>query len=196
VIRQRGLRDVRVISPNAFSYGSPDGKTLNLPALESLLSTLRQTLGRDGRLYFGTFPSEVRPEHVNEATLELVKRHANNESLIIGAQSGSDKMLEHCGRGHSVADVVSAVARTVAAGLKPHVDFIFGLPGEREEDRRDTLEVIQELVALGALIHAHTFFPLPQSRFAEEPPGTVERGLRPFIRELIRNGVLYGIESS
>ena len=108
VIRQRGLRDVRVVAPDAFSYGSPDGRTLNLGALESLLAALRETLGSEGRLFFGTFPSEVRPEHVNQAALELVKRFADNDNLIIGAQSGSDKMLDRCGRGHSVADVFSA----------------------------------------------------------------------------------------
>jgi B12-binding domain/radical SAM domain protein len=193
VIRQRGLRDVRVVTPNAFSYGSPDGKTMNFPAMEALLVTLRQTLGRDGRLYFGSFPSEVRPEHVDEATVELVTRYANNDNLVIGAQSGSEKVLAHCGRGHSVAQVFSAVRCTLAAGLKPQVDFIFGLPGETIEDLKCTMEVIRELASMGALIHAHTFMPLPQTRFAHEPPGQIHGRLRPFIRELIRNGSLHGV---
>jgi B12-binding domain/radical SAM domain protein len=191
VIRQRGLRDVRVVAPNAFSYGSHDGRTLNLPALELLLSTLRQTLGREGRLYFGTFPSEVRPEHVQDATLDLVKRYADNDNLILGAQSGSDRLLAHCGRAHTVADVFSAVSRTVSAGLKPHVDFIFGLPGETDEDLKQTIEVIRELVAMGSLIHAHTFMPLPQTRFANEPCGRISGRLRPFLKELIRRDALY-----
>jgi len=193
VIRQRGLRDVRVIAPDAFSYGSPDGKTLNLTALESLLSTVRQTLGREGRLFFGTFPSEVRPEHVQDATLALVKRYADNDNLIIGAQSGSEKVLERCGRTHTVSDVFSAVSRTVSAGLKPHVDFIFGLPGETDEDLKSTIEVIRELVAMGSLIHAHRFMPLPQTHFAGERRGRISGQLRPFLKELIRRGVLYGI---
>lgn len=193
VIRQRGLRDVRVVAPDAFSYGSPDGRTLNLPALESLLAALRQTLGPDGRLFFGTFPSEVRPEHVNESTLELLKRYADNDSLILGAQSGSERMLDQCGRGHRVADVFTAVSLTLAAGLKPHIDFIFGLPGETREDLTETIAVIRELAAMGALIHAHTFLPLPQTRFAQEPPGTIPGRVRPVIKDLIRRGALYGI---
>lgn len=193
VIRQRGLRDVRVVTPNAFSYGSPDGKTLNLPALESLLATLRQTLGVEGRLYFGSFPSEVRPEHVNPATVELVTRYANNDNLVIGAQSGSERVLGLCRRGHTVADVFSAVSCTLAAGLKPQVDFIFGLPGETLDDMKRTIEVIQELAAMGVLIHAHTFMPLPQTGFAGEPPGRIHGRLRLVIKELIRNGSLHGI---
>jgi radical SAM superfamily enzyme YgiQ (UPF0313 family) len=161
--------------------------------LESLLATLRKTLGNEGRLFFGTFPSEVRPEHVNEATLELVKRYADNDSLIIGAQSGSQRMLERCGRGHSVSAIFSAVSRTLAAGLKPHVDFIFGLPGETDDDLNSTVEVIRELAAMGSLIHAHTFMPLPQTAFAAEPPGKIHGRIRPFIRDLIRAGKLYGV---
>ena len=193
VIWQRGLRDVRFVAPNAFSYGSPDGKQLNLAALESLLSTLRATAGPEGRLFFGTFPSEVRPEHVTDATLDLVKRFATNDSLIIGAQSGSDRMLAHCHRGHRVSDVFSAASRTIAAGLKPHVDFIFGLPGETAEDLSDTMKTLGELVSMGAIIHAHTFMPLPQTRFADSPPGKIAGRLRALIRELIHTDRLYGI---
>ncbi len=193
VIRQRGLRDVRVIAPDAFSYGSPDGKTQNLAALESLLTALRRALGREGRLFFGTFPSEVRPEHVNPDALELVKRFADNDNLILGAQSGSERMLASCGRGHGVADIFSAVSQTLIAGLTPHVDFIFGLPGESDEDLADTVAVIRELAAMGALIHAHTFMPLPQTRFAGATPGRIHGRVRPFVRELIRAGRLYGV---
>jgi B12-binding domain/radical SAM domain protein len=193
VIRQRGLRDVRVVTPNAFSYGSTDGRTLNLPALEGLLVTLRKTLGDEGRLYFGSFPSEVRPEHVNPATVELVTRYASNDNLVIGAQSGSDRVLKHCGRGHGVAEVFSAVSHTLAAGLRAQVDFIFGLPGETREDLNATIDVIRQLAAMGALIHAHTFVPLPQTRFAQSPPGRIHGRLREVIRELVRNGHLHGV---
>lgn len=193
VIRQRGLRDVRVIAPDAFAYGSPDGRTLNLPALESLLAELRGAVGREGRLFFGTFPSEVRPEHVTEATLGLLRRYADNDNLILGAQSGSPRVLEACRRGHTVADVVSAVVRTIAAGLTPHVDMIFGLPGETAEDQQQSMELMLELAARGALIHAHTFVPLPQTAFFRSPPGRVPRRLRAQVAELIHRGRLYGV---
>ncbi len=191
-MRQKSVCDLRVISPNAFSYGSPDGRTLNLPALESLLAALREALRADGRLFFGTFPSEVRPEHVNQSTLELLRRFASNDHLIIGAQPGSDRLLERCRRGHAVTDVFSAVSRTLAAGLKPHVDFIFGLPGETDEDLNSTIRVIRELAAVGALIHAHAFMPLPQTLFAGRQPGKIDARLRAVLGELTRDGALYG----
>lgn len=192
-IRRKGACDVRLITPNAYAYGSVDGRTLNLPVLESLLAALRGVLGSEGRLYFGTFPSEVRPEHVNETTLELTRRYANNDYLVIGAQSGSQHVLEQCGRGHTVADVFLAVSRTLTAGLKPHVDFIFGLPGETDTDVEETIAAIRELAAMGALIHAHTFMPLPQTRFADAPPGQIHRRVRAALKDLINQGVLYGV---
>jgi radical SAM superfamily enzyme YgiQ (UPF0313 family) len=144
-------------------------------------------------LYFGSFPSEVRPEHVNPATVELVTRYANNDNLVIGAQSGSERMLKLCRRGHTVADVFSAVSATLAAGLIPQVDFIFGLPGETLDDMHCSIAMIQELAAMGALIHAHTFMPLPQTGYAKEPAGRIHGRLRVIIKELIRKGSLHGI---
>jgi radical SAM superfamily enzyme YgiQ (UPF0313 family) len=47
-------RDIRFVTPNAFSYGS-DGVHLRLDKVERLLRSLA------GRVYFGTFPGEVRP---------------------------------------------------------------------------------------------------------------------------------------
>ena len=158
-----------------------------------MLASLRRALGRDGRLFFGTFPSEVRPEHVNPSALELVKRFADNDNLILGAQSGSERMLARCGRGHRVADVFAAVSHTLSAGLKPHVDFIFGLPGETDEDLAETIAVIRELAAMGAWIHAHAFLPLPQTRLADAPPGRIHGRVRPLVKELIRSGRLYGV---
>ena len=46
---------------------------------------------------------------------------------------------------------------------------------------------------LGALIHAHAFMPLPQTRFAAEPPGRIVGRTRQFIREMIGSGRMYGI---
>lgn len=119
--------DKRFVSPNAFAYGS-NGITPNIEAVEKLLRSL------SGNVYFGTFPSEVRPEFVTTRMLELVNAYCANKELHLGGQSGSDRMLRAIHRGHSAADIMIAVERTRDAGLTPVVDFIFGLPGEREEE--------------------------------------------------------------
>ncbi|MHB0977516.1 MAG: TIGR04013 family B12-binding domain/radical SAM domain-containing protein [Candidatus Aquicultorales bacterium] len=191
-MKARGLNDMRFITPNAFSYGSVDGRRTNLPALEGLLWGMRNVLGDDGRIFFGSFPSEVRPEHVTEETIGLVKRYCDNDNLVIGAQSGSERILEHCRRGHSVADVYEAVRLTAENGLVPNVDFIFGLPGETEEDTAVTLRVIEDLVALGARIHAHAFMPLPGTPYAAKQGAAIREEVWRFIDRLARKGQAFG----
>jgi B12-binding domain/radical SAM domain protein len=192
IMKTNHLRDIRVITPNAFSYGSPDGKTLNLNALETLLKNIRKILGNQGRLFWGTCPSEVRPEHVTRETLELIIRHADNDNLVIGAQSGSQRLLDHCNRSHSVDDIYHAVERTLDAGLKANVDFIFGLPGETPEDRDQTIKVMKDLIEKGARIHAHTFMPLPQTHFAAEPAKRMDTLSKRKINYLASHGRIYG----
>jgi len=119
-------------------------------------------------------------------------KYADNNNLIIGAQSGSERILELCHRGHAVEDVYRAVELTLKKGLKANVDFIFGLPGETEEDIRLTIKVMSDLVKMGARIHAHTFMPLPQTPFAKAPAGRIDKSIQKMIRELIPKGIIYG----
>lgn len=63
-----GLRDVRFITPTSLSYGSA-GPDPDLDAVESLLAGVREELPPHGRIFFGSFPSEVRPEHVARRSL-------------------------------------------------------------------------------------------------------------------------------
>lgn len=193
ILLRRGIKDFRFITPNAFSYGSCDGKTLNLLALEELLKSLKNLIKpQGGRLFFGSFPSEVRPEHVNEETVGLIKKYADNDNLVIGAQSGSERILELCQREHTVEDVYRAVKITVQAGLKPKIDFIFGLPGETKEDVELTIKVMKDLTKMGAIIHAHTFMPLPQTPFSSKKVGEISPQLLKTINTLLGKGLLYG----
>jgi B12-binding domain/radical SAM domain protein len=191
IMKNKNLRDIRFITPNAFSYGSNDGKTLNMDKLEKLLASIREIIGLKGRIFMGSFPSEVRPEHVTKETIELILRYANNDNLVIGAQSGSQRILDLCHRGHTVEDIYRAVELTLKAGLKANVDFIFGLPGENEEDIKLTIKVINDLVKMGARIHAHTFMPLPQTPFAKAPAGKVDKYIS-IIKKLAPKGIIYG----
>lgn len=125
--RAGGLRYVRYVSPTSLSYGSPD-TSVNLAAVEQLLAAVRAELPTGGKQYFGTFPSEVRPEHVTPEALALIRRYADNRSLVIGGQTGSPRLLAATHRGHDVAAIERAVALTREAGLRPDVDFLFGCP--------------------------------------------------------------------
>ncbi|MDD1674111.1 MAG: TIGR04013 family B12-binding domain/radical SAM domain-containing protein [Methanomicrobiales archaeon] len=164
-------RDQRFVSPNALAYGS-DGIYPRLDKVEKLLARLQ------GMVYFGTFPSEVRPEFVSDAALSLITKYCANTRLHFGGQSGSDRVLAEIHRGHSVGDIVHAVELCREHGLTPVVDFILGFPFETDEDQQETLQLIRWVVRHGQ-VHLHTFFPLP---------GTPLEGMapRPLIPEAHR----------
>jgi B12-binding domain/radical SAM domain protein len=155
-------RDIRFVTPNAFAYGS-DGVHPRFEKVERLLRTLK------GRIYFGTFPGEVRPECISSESLDLIIDHCANTRLHFGAQSGSDRVLQRLHRGHAVADVINAVELCREYGLIPIVDFILGLPFENDDDQRDTVDLIQ-WVAREGKAHIHYFMPLPGTPLAGAQP--------------------------
>ncbi|MBN1518232.1 TIGR04013 family B12-binding domain/radical SAM domain-containing protein [Candidatus Sumerlaeota bacterium] len=191
-LKQRGMKAMRFITPTCLSYGSQD-HNVNLPAIEELLRRVRETLGEGyGDIFFGSFPSECRPEHVTPEALQVLKRYVTNGNIIIGAQSGSERMLERSMRGHDAESVRRACRVALEHGFQPNVDFIFGIPGETEEDRRLSLVLARELAALGARIHGHTFMPLPGTPFRNQPPGNVPPDYLVEFERLTSHGRFYG----
>jgi radical SAM superfamily enzyme YgiQ (UPF0313 family) len=110
----------------------------------------------------GTFPSEVRPDRVTPELVRIVDEQCTNRTLVIGAQSGSDRVLSLMNRGHSVEQAREAVRRVAEGGLNPHVDILLGFPGERPEEARASRDFALWCIANArARIHAHIYIPLP-----------------------------------
>jgi B12-binding domain/radical SAM domain protein len=158
----------RFVSPNAFAYGS-DGFHPRWDKIEHLFRKCGH------QIFFGTFPSEVRPEFVCDASLELVSQYCANTKLHFGAQSGSDAVLGKLHRGHTAADVIAAVDLCRDHAILPVVDFIVGLPFETDNDQRATVELIR-LVARSGKVHVHRFLPLPGTPLAGQ-------NARPLLKE-------------
>jgi B12-binding domain/radical SAM domain protein len=186
-----GLRDVRFVSPTSFSFGSDDA-SVRVDRIEELLARVRAAIGPRGRLFFGTFPSEVRPEHVTPEVLRVVARYADNRNLILGGQSGSARMLDAAHRGHDVEAIERGVRVALENGFQPNVDFLFGMPGEEEADVAATLDLLERLTALGARAHVHTFLPLPGTPFRHGPAGSVGARTRARLDALQGAGRVYG----
>jgi B12-binding domain/radical SAM domain protein len=165
---ERGYSYVRFVTPNAFAYQSPDnGHTVHLDAIERLLRQMAALVGQE-RVYFGTFPSEVGPETVTPEAVALVRRYCGNDNLIFGAQTGSDRLLRSLRRQHTVADVYRAA--------------------EEAQDVVATLRLMEDLVAMGAVLHTHTFMPLPGTPLENAPPGRVNPALHPLLDRLASQG--------
>ncbi len=191
---QIGLKKHRVvarfISPNSFGYGSIDGIRPSAELIDTLLFELKKIGMRE--IYFGTFPSDVRPESVNGEVLKVIKKYVNNRSIIVGAQSGSEEILKKIHRGHSAEELLRAVELILEHGFTPHVDFIFGFPFETDDDRQKTLSLIEKLIEMGCKIHAHTFMPLPGTELEKVGSAIMPEWFRKRIAQLSAKGKLDG----
>jgi B12-binding domain/radical SAM domain protein len=191
VSKRHDRPEIRFITPDAFAYGSKDGKHLRLDLLAEMLKAVNDIVGRE-HTYIGSFPSEVRPENVSEEAVQLLCQFAANDNLVIGAQSGSQRMLDASHRGHTVEDVYRAVQITLAAGLIANVDFIFGMPGERTKDQASTRQVIEDLAGMGARIHSHVFMPLAGTPWVAASPGRVDPKTQDLLERLTGRGQQFG----
>jgi B12-binding domain/radical SAM domain protein len=186
-----GKTVARFITPNAFGYGSKNGVTPNLKAIDELLYRVKSTGVTE--IYFGTFPSDVRPESVTDEVLKVIKKYVNHNYVVIGAQSGSNRILEKIQRGHTVEKVEEALEILAQNDFYAKVDFIFGFPFETLEDVEETFNFIEKIVKrYKAKIHAHTFMPLPGTPLWNVGPGTLKDYHYKFLGKLASQGILDG----
>ncbi len=184
-------KDVRFLTPSALSWGSEDGGC-DLAAVESLLAAAREIAGSGRRVLFGTFPSELRPEHVTPRALAIVRRYCDNRVVMVGGQSGSDRLLAEMRRGHDAEAVERAAALAREAGFLPSVDFVFGSPGETGEDRAATRRQMERLARMGARVHAHVFDPLPGTPWRARAPGRIDAETAGLLARLHSSGRAWG----
>jgi B12-binding domain/radical SAM domain protein len=184
------VRYMRFVTPSCLSYGSSD-TSVNLPAVEALLAAVREELP-SGRVYFGTFPSECRPEHLTAASLRVLRQHVDNRDLVIGGQSGSERLLRETHRGHGVEEIVAAVRLSLEAGFRPDVDLLLGLPGETAGDRALSIALATKLVELGARIHSHAFMPLPGTPLRGAHPSEIDPLTVRELQRLESQGAVHG----
>ncbi len=189
-LQKKNRRKVFFITSNVLSY-SPEGVGSRLEALHKL-GQMALSYGLTD-LHLGSFPSEVRPEYLKEEYLSVFKTYCRNRNIVIGAQTGSDRLLESIQRGHTVYDVKYAAQLARSCGFKPFVDIIFGLPGETLADRKETVDFIQWLLRYtGSRIHLHHFLPLPGTELWGCEPSAIDVGTRNYIDHLLRHGRAFG----
>ncbi len=181
--------DLRFIASNALAYGS-DGIHPRFDKVEKLLSALHRL--HDKKIFFGTFPSEVRPEFVTDVSGELVRKYCANDSLSLGAQSGSNRILKEIGRGHTVEDTISAVECCLEHEIVPAVDFIFGFPTETEEDQEKSLDLVRWICRKGGTVRAHYLAPLPGTPYSSVTPTEVSDRVKRELGKLALGGKLTG----
>lgn len=91
--------------------------------------------------FFWTANMIIRPE-MNSAVIEKLRK-SGCEHIIFGIESGSQRVLGLMKKNYRIEDADRIIKGLHKAGIKVTANFMFGFPGETEEDFKGTLEFIK-----------------------------------------------------
>ncbi|ADR18507.1 TIGR04013 family B12-binding domain/radical SAM domain-containing protein [Calditerrivibrio nitroreducens] len=181
--------DLRFIAPDSASYFYDNG--INILMIEKLLDKLHNLLYNKGRIFYGSFPSEINPYFVNEEFVKLIKHYCHNRRVVIGLQSASRKLLKKMNRPENIEKVEEAINLFLKYKFTVDVDFIFGLPFETSETLKETIEWIEKWHNK-VRIHSHYFMPLPGSKWEDLTPTEMPEYFERFVKSLEGKSRLFG----
>ena len=94
----------------------------------------------------------TRPDAIDAATLKRLKAYGV-ETIELGAQRMSERVLALSGRGHTAQDVEDASAQVKAAGFKLILQMMTGLPGADDESDVESARRIAVLKPDGVRVY-------------------------------------------
>ncbi len=176
-VKKRGFKRVGFISPSSSEYMAKKGRSINIETIEQILKTAKSFGFKF--IEYGIFPSEVRPDSLNEELLRVLKKYVTNRKLTVGAQSGTNERLKILRRGHTIEDVEKAVELANSYGFLVNLDFIFAYPDETDDEREETLKFIRKMNSNYRIkVHLHHFFPLSGSDYQWRKPSFLNEKFR------------------
>ncbi|MDH4144666.1 MAG: B12-binding domain-containing radical SAM protein [Acidimicrobiia bacterium] len=110
------------------------------------------------------FSMQSRCDLMSPETVEALRR-AGCAQVWLGAESGSQRILDAMDKGTTVEDIRTARARLGSAGIRAAFFVQFGYPGETWDDIATTIALVRETLPddLGVSVS----YPLPGTRFHE-----------------------------
>lgn len=134
--------------------------------------------------WFGNIRADqLREDYIRPELLQRFERNGLTWTSI-GAESGSQKMLDLMNKGIRVEDLLHAAEVLGRTKIICTFSFMIGLPGENRDDMRATLSVmkkIQQLCPQAKFAGPQLYRPYPGSKFYEmclqsgwQPPQTLE----------------------
>ncbi|MEM7727396.1 MAG: radical SAM family heme chaperone HemW [Cyanobacteria bacterium P01_A01_bin.45] len=117
-----------------FGGGTPS--LLSIPQIETILKTLKK--------YVGFAPEPEISMEMDPGTFDLQHLQgyvtAGVNRISLGVQAFEDKLLQTCGRSHSVNDIFTAIDLVYRVGIPEFsLDLISGLPHQTVEMWKDSL---------------------------------------------------------
>ncbi len=98
---------------------------------------------------------QTRADTVDKELLKRMKR-AGCHLIHFGVETGSEKVLERLNKRISLGKVEEAVRSAGEAGIETACFFLFGFPGETDNDRKKTVEFAKNLNCDYASFHTVT----------------------------------------
>jgi anaerobic magnesium-protoporphyrin IX monomethyl ester cyclase len=108
-------------------------------------------------IYF-TFPNGVRLDSLDEELLKILKK-SGCYSMIVGIESGCDRVLKDMRKKLTVEEIRKGVARVKNSGIDISGFFILGYPTDTRESILETIAFSKSLGLNAA--HFSNFLPLP-----------------------------------
>ncbi len=108
------------------------------------------------------FKCLLRVDLIKPGIPEALKR-AGCEIVWVGAESGSQKILDAMDKGTQIEEIIAARARLREAGIKACFFIQFGYPGETLDDIMLTVQLVRD--ALPDNIGVSVSYPLPGTKF-------------------------------
>ena len=135
-----GAKELLVTAQDTACYGKDSGSNLS-ELMESLCA-----IGGDFKIRIGMMnPDSLRGQ---EGDLARIIGHKKvYKFLHLPVQTGSDRLLRTMGRGYNVKEFEEQVCliRQAVPRLTLSTDVICGFPGESDQDRMDSLEMLQRV---------------------------------------------------
>ncbi len=110
----------------------------------------------------------------NEETIDLMAQ-AGCRYISISPESGSPEVLRRIGKPFDIQHAIRMVGRMHQRGIRSQCCFVLGFPGETDDDRRLTWEMVRNLVRSGTdEIALFIITPVPGSNIYEQFSGFEE----------------------
>lgn len=101
---------------------------------------------------------QTRADRLDEEILALMYE-AGCRLVHVGVESGSQRMLDASKKGSSKEDILRGVRMIEAAGIETLAFFMFGLPGETDDEREETIAFALEIEPTYASFHFAVPYP-------------------------------------
>ena len=145
----------------------------------------------------GVSVPSLRADSVSKPLLECLVK-SGQRTLTIAPETGSTKLRKSIGKGLKDTDIENAVDLAARSGYNSlKLYFIIGLPGETDDDIKDSINMIVRLAKTSGLkvtASVNPFIPKAQTRWEREPQPPLDE-LRRRLK-LVEKGVKTGSKAT